>query len=394
MAGVRPLARTVTLSVAGVLCGAAGVVFASPPAVAAGVVLVAAVLVDGLRFWANEARRPMPGLVRSVHPDPAPGEHPVTVRLRFDPKAGPAPAADLEETVPAELSSRMLVRPLDQVSSRGTELVYDLYPPHRGQWVLGPATVTRFSPLGLWWARVADRGLTRAVVWPRTVAMDLAAPSQERDGMVAPAGYAQPHQDNVTVRDYSPGDDLRRIHWRSSARRGELMTRAEEPAEADRAWAGLLVTPGTPADRRELAISLVASWLVAMAAASQGVDLACGGDRWRGEAAEQLTRLAVLTAEQAGRPLPAGAAEGAALLVVTGAGPLSADSLVPPPAGVNPSAGRPAIALVINGAESDQSLVASLGWSVLPLTDDLDLAAAGAALAAFVDDCRAGWGGR
>lgn len=37
-----------------------------------------------------------------------------------------------------------------------------------------------------------------------------------------------------TVRDYVPGDPLRSIHWKSSARRGEWMARAQEPAEEPR----------------------------------------------------------------------------------------------------------------------------------------------------------------
>ena len=41
--------------------------------------------------------------------------------------------------------------------------------------------------------------------------------------------------EDVTVREYRRGDDLRRVHWRSSARTGELMVRREEQPWQSRA---------------------------------------------------------------------------------------------------------------------------------------------------------------
>jgi uncharacterized protein (DUF58 family) len=49
-------------------------------------------------------------------------------------------------------------------------------------------------------------------------------------------GEARPHrigivgQDDALVREYRRGDEVRRIHWRSTAHRGELMVRREEQA--------------------------------------------------------------------------------------------------------------------------------------------------------------------
>ena len=52
-----------------------------------------------------------------------------------------------------------------------------------------------------------------------------------------PRAFATGSAEDVTVREYRRGDDLRRVHWRSSARVGELMVRREEQPWQSRATA-------------------------------------------------------------------------------------------------------------------------------------------------------------
>jgi uncharacterized protein (DUF58 family) len=112
---------------------------------------------------------------------------------------------------------------------------YRVRPEVRGQFSIGPLTVTDNDPFGLVEVTSVASGTTTLTVTPRTVALPAIPIPGTRGGSGdhRPRSAAVGSAEDVTVREYRRGDELRRVHWRSSARRGELMVRKEEqPWEA------------------------------------------------------------------------------------------------------------------------------------------------------------------
>ena len=109
-----------------------------------------------------------------------------------------------------------------------TALDYTVHALVRGRWPLGPLTVTRSDVFGTV-RRSTTLGTTDVVrVWPYVVPLG----TPDDAGLGAPErvaiGVHEPSPDDVALREYTEGDDLRRVHWASSARRGRLMVRADE----------------------------------------------------------------------------------------------------------------------------------------------------------------------
>jgi len=78
----------------------------------------------------------------------------------------------------------------------------------------------------------------------------------------------------VTLRDYELGDDLRRVHWRSTARTGELMIRQDEARWRSRAAVVLDVLPGAhDAASFEAAVEAAASVTARLARLRRRVEL-------------------------------------------------------------------------------------------------------------------------
>jgi uncharacterized protein (DUF58 family) len=168
--------------------------------------------------------------------------------------AGPQPSAPPRFTV-------------HRLSRRGGALLtYPLRPVLRGVHSVGPLTASATDPLGLAEFEREITGPDRLLVLPRVVGLRGLPPAVGAGDGTPGAALAHQGQgsSDILTRPYRYGDELRRVHWRSTARYDELMVRLEE-----RPWRGGMTVlldrrdaahRGRGADSSlELAISLAAS---------------------------------------------------------------------------------------------------------------------------------------
>ncbi len=136
----------------------------------------------------------------------------------------------VEDAVPWQLGrSQRFV--LDRLESGGRRDVrYELRGGLRGRYTIGPVAVQLVDPFGLCRATRQFTTTDTLTVVPAIVTLpaiplggDWSGLGEARARAVASAG-----EDDVIPREYRTGDELRRVHWKSTARSGELMVRREE----------------------------------------------------------------------------------------------------------------------------------------------------------------------
>lgn len=111
-------------------------------------------------------------------------------------------------------------------------LTYRLHSTRRGLFRIGPAVVEASGPFGLVRRFQVEPGVRFVTVFPRTVSLGEGWPLGHRPIHEVPRRrslFEDPSR-FLGVRPYEPGDSLRRIHWRATARSGELQVKIFEPA--------------------------------------------------------------------------------------------------------------------------------------------------------------------
>lgn len=136
----------------------------------------------------------------------------------------------VEERVPFVLGTRprFVLPGLEPGERRG--VAYSVRSEVRGRFTIGPLAVRLTDPFGLVEQARSFTARDQLVVTPPIHELpglpwrgDWGGRGDSRPRAVSASG-----EDDVATREYRHGDDLRRVHWRSTARRGELMVRREE----------------------------------------------------------------------------------------------------------------------------------------------------------------------
>jgi len=200
-----------------------------------GVLLILLPLVSA--FFLGRSRYRL-GLVRSVSPAQVTAGQQARVRLDLTNDGRmPTGLLLLEDHVPYVLGTRPRFV-VDQMGPRWRRTVgYVVRSDLRGKYAIGPMSVRLSDPFGLVEMNRAFQTTTSLVVTPQVLPLPPIplTGAWTGTGDNRPRAFASGSAEDVTVREYRRGDDLRRVHWRSSARVGELMVRREEQPWQSRA---------------------------------------------------------------------------------------------------------------------------------------------------------------
>jgi uncharacterized protein (DUF58 family) len=264
-----PTARGIAAAVLGALLLAGGIVWRYPGVFGLGLALLA---LAGLALVTVLGRAPI-ALRRTVSPLEVTRFEPCEATLTVRRWASRLPV-DIADTVDGRPVS--VPEPSRQVPAR---VGYRIPTERRGVRAVGPLVIVRRGVAGLATSRTVLGGVLAVRVLPRIrpvrgMPRGVSRGQAGVDELVARGGT-----DLVGLREYQPGDDLRRLHWATSARAGRLMVR--EDADPSTAHVTLLLddrADSHPDGDMEEAVEVVASLAVAAAEGGHAVRVStmCG----------------------------------------------------------------------------------------------------------------------
>ncbi len=152
--------------------------------------------------------------------------------------------------------------------SEGDAMVgrYEVLCRPRGVYKVGPSRVSIGDPLGFTEATASFGSVDRLVVYPRVENLTGVPTGRGQDQTISTSRASFWHtggEEFFTLREYQQGDDIRKVHWPSTARRDQLMIKQLEMPWQSRAFIVLdpRVEPHASAESFEQAVRGAASTL-------------------------------------------------------------------------------------------------------------------------------------
>lgn len=169
-------------------------------------------------------RRPGGNLVRDVEPGQLTrGETAKALITSINNRVTPTGTVDAVDRIGGQ-PVEVLIPPVPP--RREVTVSYRFVPLKRGELTLGPVTLERRDPWGLFIRRATASATMTVLVHPRVLPIEVSLAGNRigQEGGTADRDVLGSNQFH-TLREYVVGDELRQIHWRSSARVGKLMVK-------------------------------------------------------------------------------------------------------------------------------------------------------------------------
>jgi len=205
---------------------AAGYVLAIRDFSVIGVALLVVVAVGAAAVW---LRKGTVTVRRRVRPTKTMAGQDVQVELeiRASGRLGWGPIL-LSDRVPDTLGEEVRLSIDRRRSTRGRFVSYVVRPPVRGRYVLGPLRVLHTDPFGTLQRSEPVPGTASFIVYPSYEPVSTMPTGVQRLGIVRHSPLLGQGDEFYALRQYEDGDDLRKVHWPSSAKLGQVMIRQEE----------------------------------------------------------------------------------------------------------------------------------------------------------------------
>lgn len=154
------------------------------------------------------------------------------VRVRLDNDTlFPLPWIEMDDATPEHLVSTDLPKQATSVPLMGSRILqFKVTAKRRGHYPIGPIRVQLGDAFGFFEGKRQFLSKQRVTVYPRIHQIEgLPVPLSQPFGPVRTRERAFEDPSNqAEIREYRPGDNPRHIHWKTSARRGQLMLREYE----------------------------------------------------------------------------------------------------------------------------------------------------------------------